>query len=206
MRPEVHAASAIAKPISRLHYRPQPQAPQGPPSRGQFPPNGHRLAIGGNGNSAAAAPSENGAGWPPGNAQQQQQQTGTVSNLRGKSERVSSSQSPSQQPGNGKHPHNAMHKSQQNGQARQHAPSNGKGALLPRQQNALIPLPAVLRHPMGPKRQFQRETPLKPGGTAVQDTYSMWDFYCDNWLPFGELLTDMEREGFLVNRWDDYKS
>ena len=30
--------------------------------------------------------------------------------------------------------------------------------------------------------------------------YSMLDFYSDFWKPFGELLTDMEKEGFLVNR------
>ena len=28
----------------------------------------------------------------------------------------------------------------------------------------------------------------------------MLDFYNDFWKPFGELLTDMEKEGFLVNR------
>ena len=200
MRPEVHVASAITKPISRLHFCPQPQAPQGPPSRAQFSPNGHRLAIGGNGNSAAAAPSENGAGWPPGNAQQQQQQQQpeAVNSFRRKSERATGNPSTSQQSGNGKQPQTgtALRSIPQNGQARQLAPLNGNA---PQQQKA--PLPTVLRHPMGPKRLFQRETPLdKPGGTAVQDTYSMWDFYCDNWRPFGELLTDMEREGFLVNR------
>lgn len=28
---------------------------------------------------------------------------------------------------------------------------------------------------------------------------SMWDFYLQNWRPFGELLVDMEREGMLVD-------
>ena len=31
--------------------------------------------------------------------------------------------------------------------------------------------------------------------------YTMLDFYNDFWKPFGELLTDMEEEGFLVNRY-----
>ena len=30
--------------------------------------------------------------------------------------------------------------------------------------------------------------------------YNMWDMYCRYWQPFGELLTDMEREGMQVNR------
>ena len=30
---------------------------------------------------------------------------------------------------------------------------------------------------------------------------TMMDFYRKFWLPFGELLTDMEKEGMLVNRW-----
>ena len=29
---------------------------------------------------------------------------------------------------------------------------------------------------------------------------TMWDFYVANWLPFGELLVDMERNGMLVDR------
>lgn len=37
----------------------------------------------------------------------------------------------------------------------------------------------------------------RPPGAAY---YSMWDMYCRYWRPFGELLTDMEREGMLVNR------
>lgn len=32
------------------------------------------------------------------------------------------------------------------------------------------------------------------------DGYSMWEMYLRYWQPFGELLTDMEREGMLVNR------
>lgn len=35
---------------------------------------------------------------------------------------------------------------------------------------------------------------LHPGG------YSMWEMYLRYWQPFGELLTDMEREGMLVDR------
>lgn len=27
----------------------------------------------------------------------------------------------------------------------------------------------------------------------------MWDIYTKYWLPFGELLTDMEREGFKID-------
>ena len=30
--------------------------------------------------------------------------------------------------------------------------------------------------------------------------YSMWDMYQRYWQPFGELLTDMEREGMQVDR------
>lgn len=30
--------------------------------------------------------------------------------------------------------------------------------------------------------------------------YSMWDMYRRYWQPFGELLTDMEREGMQVDR------
>lgn len=30
--------------------------------------------------------------------------------------------------------------------------------------------------------------------------YNMWEMYIRYWQPFGELLTDMEREGMLVNR------
>jgi DNA polymerase-1 len=29
---------------------------------------------------------------------------------------------------------------------------------------------------------------------------TMWDFYTQNWLPFGEILVDMERNGMLVDR------
>ena len=43
-----------------------------------------------------------------------------------------------------------------------------------------------------PSRQQQRA--LHPGG------YSMWEMYLRYWQPFGELLTDMEREGMLVDR------
>eukprot|EP00879_Flechtneria_rotunda_P027763 GHRR01029754.1.p1 GENE.GHRR01029754.1~~GHRR01029754.1.p1 ORF type:complete len:177 (-),score=88.41 GHRR01029754.1:25-555(-) len=32
------------------------------------------------------------------------------------------------------------------------------------------------------------------------DGYSMWQLYQDYWLPFGELLTDMELEGVKVDR------
>ena len=43
-----------------------------------------------------------------------------------------------------------------------------------------------------PDRQQQDD--LFPSG------YSMWEMYLRYWQPFGELLTDMEREGMLVNR------
>ena len=36
--------------------------------------------------------------------------------------------------------------------------------------------------------------------TSLRQRYTLWDFYQQYWLPFGELLTDMEREGFLVDR------
>ena len=36
--------------------------------------------------------------------------------------------------------------------------------------------------------------------SIAEKQYSMLDFYNDFWKPFGELLTDMEKEGFLVNR------
>ena len=32
------------------------------------------------------------------------------------------------------------------------------------------------------------------------DTRSLWDVYRAVWMPFGEVLTDMEKEGFLVDR------
>ena len=40
------------------------------------------------------------------------------------------------------------------------------------------------------------ETPPSASGGE----YSMWDMYQRYWQPFGELLTDMEREGMLVDR------
>ena len=30
---------------------------------------------------------------------------------------------------------------------------------------------------------------------------NMWEMYQDFWRPFGALLTDMEKEGMMVNRW-----
>ena len=36
----------------------------------------------------------------------------------------------------------------------------------------------------------------RPGGQG----YSMWDLYRDYWQPFGLLLTDMERQGMMVDR------
>ena len=30
--------------------------------------------------------------------------------------------------------------------------------------------------------------------------YTLWNFYEDFWKPFGELLTNMEHEGFFVDR------
>lgn len=42
---------------------------------------------------------------------------------------------------------------------------------------------------------------LKPLWRAgVGEGYTMWNLYCDYWMPFGELLTDMEREGMMVDR------
>ena len=35
------------------------------------------------------------------------------------------------------------------------------------------------------------------GGT---DPYTLWDYYLDCWLPFGNVLTDMEAEGVKVDR------
>ena len=37
-------------------------------------------------------------------------------------------------------------------------------------------------------------------GLPSNATYSMWDLYLDYWQPFGKLLTDMEAEGFNVDR------
>ena len=37
-------------------------------------------------------------------------------------------------------------------------------------------------------------------GPMRPDSYTMWEMYRHYWAPFGELLTDMEREGILVNR------
>ena len=226
MRPEVHAAlqpdspesplagTAITKPISRLFFSPQPishpQASRPPPrlpSRSQPPPNGH-----GNGTAAAA----NGrASSTSQQQQQQQQQQGALNMSRGKSERTvgqARQQGPrpaqpsldrsAAQSGNG-----PAHSRPGTGQLQyQPVPQNGGRALQARPgagqgQNGITPLPSVQRQPVGNRGLFLKETPLKiPGGWSVQDTYSMWDFYCDHWRPFGELLTDMEREGFLVNR------
>ncbi len=36
---------------------------------------------------------------------------------------------------------------------------------------------------------------------GVGEGYTMWDLYCDYWRPFGELLTEMERKGMMVDRW-----
>jgi DNA polymerase-1 len=35
--------------------------------------------------------------------------------------------------------------------------------------------------------------------TSWHDTKSQWDFYWQHWRPFGELLTDIEREGIMVD-------
>jgi hypothetical protein len=37
-------------------------------------------------------------------------------------------------------------------------------------------------------------------GVAQLPDYTMWDLYLDYWQPFGRLLTDMEAEGFNVDR------
>ena len=41
---------------------------------------------------------------------------------------------------------------------------------------------------------------------ALQDwevgrSNNMWEMYQALWRPFGELLTDMEKQGMMVNRW-----
>jgi len=38
------------------------------------------------------------------------------------------------------------------------------------------------------------------GGASAPRPFTMWDLYRHTWLPFGELLTDMEAEGLLVDR------
>lgn len=38
-------------------------------------------------------------------------------------------------------------------------------------------------------------------GVAQQPDYTLWDLYLEYWQPFGRLLTDMEAEGFNVDRW-----
>ena len=38
-------------------------------------------------------------------------------------------------------------------------------------------------------------------GVSPETHYSMWDLYLDYWQPFGRLLTNMEAEGFNVDRW-----
>ena len=37
-------------------------------------------------------------------------------------------------------------------------------------------------------------------GLPSNAMYSMWDLYLEYWQPFGKLLTDMEAEGFNVDR------
>jgi hypothetical protein len=39
-----------------------------------------------------------------------------------------------------------------------------------------------------------------PAPNAREADYNMWQMYVRYWKPFGELLTDMEKEGMLVNR------
>ena len=38
-------------------------------------------------------------------------------------------------------------------------------------------------------------------GVAQRPDYTLWNLYLDYWQPFGRLLTDMEAEGFNVDRW-----
>ena len=38
-------------------------------------------------------------------------------------------------------------------------------------------------------------------GVAQRPDYTLWDLYLEYWQPFGRLLTDMEAEGFNVDRW-----
>ena len=51
-----------------------------------------------------------------------------------------------------------------------------------------------------------RATPVRPDPALARHLavgrpgYSMWDLYVDYWLPFGELLTDMEARGVRVDR------
>lgn len=42
-------------------------------------------------------------------------------------------------------------------------------------------------------------------GVSPEMEYTMWDLYLDYWQPFGKLLTDMEAEGFNVDRWDTFR-
>jgi len=39
-----------------------------------------------------------------------------------------------------------------------------------------------------------------PGPSQREADYNMWHMYERYWQPFGKLLTDMEKEGMLVNR------
>ena len=59
--------------------------------------------------------------------------------------------------------------------------------MLSQAQLSLMPCEACI-----PNRRQQVE--LSPAG------YTMWEMYLRYWQPFGELLTDMEREGMLVDR------
>ena len=42
--------------------------------------------------------------------------------------------------------------------------------------------------------------PAIPRALQIPAAFSMWDLYEKFWKPFGGLLTDMEKEGMLVNR------
>ena len=61
-------------------------------------------------------------------------------------------------------------------------------------------------HPIGGRQAELRNTycseesiqTWEPSGP--DDRYTMWHMYARYWRPFGELLTDMEREGMQVNR------
>ena len=39
-----------------------------------------------------------------------------------------------------------------------------------------------------------------PAPSQREADYNMWHMYERYWQPFGKLLTDMEKEGMLVNR------
>ena len=194
MRPEVHAAlqsqaagqpgAAIRKPISTLTFSiPPPSRAQAAPSKPQVPQASPTFRQSGAAGRSATA-SQPGQQAPPAQGSNGMKNGAAAGSLR-------------QRYGNKGAAGNGASVAGQNGTQ---PLQNGNGAVGPEQGSMLPPLSRQQR--VGNKGCFVKRSPQRYLGPDLvpAETYSMWDFYCDQWRPFGELLTAMEREGFLVNR------